>query len=254
LLPKTGKTFDVNVRIINAEKKKMYKLQLPAAFKGGVPEGEVAFGRETLTTCGRDNISQRYVTFANENMGFAVANDTTYGVGCANDTLGISLMRSTAYTAHPWEDRDVMPQDRFSPYAEQGERLYNFRITGGATSEVKAAAYYNAVQLNQPPFLLSFYSDGNGQVPSSLLNLSVADEKGNSMPHGAVELTAFKVAETKDGYTARLFNHLATPVVCKISSAAFGIEKEINLQGFEVATLSVSNGECTPIHMMEGIL
>jgi len=254
LLPKAGKAFDVNVRIINTEKKTMYKMHLPAAFAGGVPEGEVAFGRETLTTCGRDNISQRYVTLANDNVGFAVANDTTYGVGCANDTVSISLMRSTAYTAHPWEDREIMPQDRFSPYAEQGERLYNFRITGGAAEDVKAAAYYNAVQLNQPPYLLSFYSDGNGEIVPSLLSLSVTDEKGNSLPHGTVELTAFKVAEKTQGYTARLFNHLATPVICKISSQIFGIEKEINLQGLEVATLSVNNGECTPIHMMEGIV
>jgi len=247
MLPKTGTAFDVHVRIQNAEKTRMFKLMLPAAFAVQVCEGEVAFGRENLPCTGRENVSQRYLVCAGDDLGFSVANDGIYGSSCKDNQLMLTLMRSTAYTAHPIEGREMMPQDRFSPYAEQGERQYTFRIAGGLASDVKKDVYFNASQLNQPPYVLSFFPNGDGRSAHPLIEIE-------ELPKGTIEMTAFKKAEKGDGYTMRLFNHTSETVKCNVVSHVFGFTQDVVLAGFEAATFTVSHEKLVAAHMMEGLI
>ena len=249
MLPKAGTSFDVHLRIQNAEKTKMFKLVLPATFGINTCEGEVAFGREALPCTGRENVSQRYLVCKGDRLGFSVANDGIYGSSCKDNKLMLTLLRSTAYTAHPWEDREMMPQDRFSPYAEQGERQYTFRIEGGAAKAVAQNVYFNAVQLNQPPYGLSFYPNGDGRFEHPMLELTVENS-----PKGTVEMTTLKKAEVGEGYTMRLFNHVSKPVKCKLTSHGFGIDQVVELAGFEAATFNISKGKLEAVHMMEGLI
>jgi len=252
LLPKAGTSFDIELRINNAEKKKLFKLMLPAAFKNGVCEGETVFGRESLPTTGRENVSQRYLSLCNDELGFSVANDTIYGSSCKNDKLMLSLLRSPAFTAHPVEDRDVMLQDRFSPYNDQGERLYFFRVTAGTSAEVKAKRYFDATLLNQPVYCLYFYPGGKGAETSCAIQVSATDMSGRPLQDGAVEISAFKKAEFTEDYIVRLFNHSGETVQCELNIPLLKISHRLNLSAFEAETFRVKMDECSAVNMMEG--
>jgi len=242
MLPKSGTAFDTEIRILSAEKQKMFKLVLPATFTNCICEGEIAFGREPLPPK-RENVSQRYITFCYKDTGFAVANDCTYGSSWEDGKLAVTLLRTPAYTAHPWEDRPHMPQDRFSPYCDQGERLYTFRIQGGDVSAVKAQAHKHGVELNQPPYCLSFFPKGDAQPISCAIEIT-----GQT-----VELTAFKAAQTRPGYVARIFNHSEEAVKCEIKIALLDINQEVTLGRYEAKTLFIENGHCIETDMVEGI-
>ncbi|MCL2051599.1 MAG: alpha-mannosidase [Lachnospiraceae bacterium] len=265
LLPKSGPAFDVEIRIQNTEKKKMFKLILPAAFDESIYEGETAFGREVLPMTGRENVSQRYLMLYNDEIGFSIANDGVYASSCVTASLSEevlaplsvgkgkykgpclmpTLLRSPAYTAHPIEDREIMPQDRFSPYTDQGEIIHSFRLRVLKDKDNRLKeAHHDAVLLNQPPFLLSFYPHGasHGKKPGSLVLLP-AD----------VEMTAFKMAEDGNGFIIRVFNPADKPVKRDLEVPLLKVKATLSLGAFAAETYRITEGRCVLTDMVEGI-
>ncbi|MCL2499126.1 MAG: alpha-mannosidase [Defluviitaleaceae bacterium] len=242
LLPKEGTTFDVEVRLQNAEKKKMLKLKLPTVFSNAVCSGEVAFGREVMPDNGRENVSQRYISVENSEKGFSVANSGIYGSSWMNGILYLTLLRSPAYTALQMEGRETMPQDRFSPYIDQGERVYGFRITGNVMDCLRDKTLSDAVLLNQPPYCLSFSPKGDITPVTNAMEIS-----GDP----SVEATALKMAEDGNGYILRLFNHAEKTAVCVIRCSPLNVTQQVTLNAFEVGTYRITATDCKMVGMME---
>ncbi len=192
-------TLDIRLRLLWNEKQTMARLYLPAAF--GVCEcvGEQAYGAEPMPTDMKEGVAQQYQILCGEDAAVAVANNGTYGMAFdgATDTLHITLLRSPSYCAHPIPNRKVMPQDRYMPYIEQGERDFAFRITAGAAAVVRRGAARTAQQFNMPPMALSFYPEGAGEKPAAPFVLADND---------TVQWTALKEAEDRNGWVVRLFN------------------------------------------------
>ncbi len=233
-LSKTSPSMDIEIRLLWNEKQRMVKLAIPAAFADAQCLGQVAYGTEPLPVTGRENVSQKFIVMHNGSDAFSVFNDGIYGSSVEDGTLKLSLLRSASYTAHPLgPDRPVMARDRFMPYIDQGERLYNFKITAGNYSEITSDTGKNALAFNEKPSVLSFYPCGEGKRP---LPGVVICGKG-------IEMTALKYAEKEDNaYIMRLFNPSNDDVETGINLPALNIEKRVIIPAFQFITYKISNG------------
>lgn len=191
--------FSVEARVNWSQKQELVKLSVSPAFKTESLLGETAYGREELKRNCDENVSQKYIAVSGEDRCIAVANNGTYGSSFDENSgeLKLTLLRSASYCAHPIDDRIVLPQDRMSPYIEQGERDFGFGFMFGKKEDVLNKAARFAHLFNEKPFAISVYPTGKGEKPASPLLLSETD---------VIDVTAFKKAETGEGYTVRLFN------------------------------------------------
>ena len=237
---------ELSVRMLWNEKQKLLKLSIPSAFPVHSCIGEQPYGSEALRNgLGEENCIQKYVTALGEKSAFALINAGTYGISFdeGSNTLYPTFLRSPSYCAHPIDDRIVMPQDRFSPYTDQGERIFRFAFLAGAPEEIATYTPRKSQEFNEGVMALSFYPTGTGNIPAHGLKL-----EGNP----EVQLTVLKKAEIGGGYILRLFNsstHSKTATV-RWSDA----EKTVTLSPFEVMTLRFNGATFQTDDLMEGLL
>ena len=234
----------IDVRLVWTDKQKTVKMNVPASFDAKNCIGEHAYGREEMKKNMTENISQKYLMLASDKKAILAVNNGIYGSSFddENNDLKITLLRSPAYTAHPIEDRDLVPQDRYMPYIEQGERDYSFRFEIGDAKEISEKAGRIAQHFNMAPMLLSFYPTDAGE--KSEFKLSLSDE--------VITFQSFKKAEHGEGYIIRLFNPTEKEQTTVLSSC----ETKISLKfgKYEVKTLRFADGILTETDLMENLL
>lgn len=228
-LPKQGTELEVGVRVFWNEKDKMLKLSIPTVLEDGIYRGQTAFGINELAGNRDECVAQKWVAVESAMQGAAVTciNNGIYGSDCLGGEIRMTLLRSSGYCAHPIMDRPILPQDRFQPRIDQGERLFTFWVNGGALEGRQQAVDREALIHNEQPYALSFFPSGDGEPQEQLLVLE--DE--------VVQLSAFKKAERGDGYIIRLFEPTGTARSTVLAVPKLGIRHEVQLAGFEIATL-----------------
>lgn len=243
--PKTGTEIELDVRVHWNEKDKMLKLRVPTRFEKARLLGQQAFGLEEMPATGREAVAQKWLAVVDDAAGaaFTCINDGVYGLDYRNGELRVSLLRSPAYCAHPIFDRPFVMQDRYSPRLDQGERLYRFWFNAGAVDERLARVDREALAHNEKPFALSFFPSGAGEAP--LPGLILDDE--------AVQMSAFKMAHTGDDFIVRVFEPTGRPRQTMLRIPALGLEHEIALTPFEVATylVDVKMNRLAPVDLLE---
>ena len=247
ILSETG-SLQIDVRIVWDEKQKLVKLNVPAAFDKTECIGEEAYGREVLRGGLEENVSHRYTALCQPTDGgaaFAVLNNGLYGSSFddAANALKITLLRSPSYTAHPLPGRITMPQDRYMPYIEQGERDFSFAFVAGTREEVLDKAPRLSAHFNRRPMMLSFYPTGVGEKPQTPVLLK---------DNGIVTIEAFKKADCGDGYILRLFNPTEKKQTAVVQ--VYGAEATVEFGKFEIKTLRYEAGTLREDSLMEGIL
>jgi len=227
-LPKEGKSVGVEVRILNAEKDKMIKLSVPGALKEKYL-GQGMFGTECLMTDGSECVSQQWTATAGEGRMLTLINNGVYGSSFEEGEIRASLLRSAGYTAHPIHDRTILPQDRFSPRIDQGERIYRFVLEGGEQAERIANVSRQAQQFNEAPYALSFFPDGGegGNTQAAVL-------EGDG-----VQLTAMRPSQDGKSLIVRLFESTGKTRKAKIRLPILKVEAEVELGAYEICTLKV---------------
>ena len=247
LLSETG-ALQIDVRIVWDEKQKLVKLNVPAAFDKTECIGEEAYGRETLRGGSEENVSHRYAALCqptDDGAAFAVLNNGLYGSSFddAANALKITLLRSPSYTAHPLPGRITMPQDRYMPYIEQGERDFSFAFVVGTREDVLDKAPRLSAHFNRRPMVLSFYPTGVGEKPQTPVLLRDND---------IVTIEAFKKADCGDGYILRLFNPTEQKQTAVVQ--VYDAEETVEFGKFEIKTLRYEAGKLREDVLMEGIL
>ena len=231
-LPKQGTEMEVHVRVHWNEKDKMLKLAMPTVFEDGEYWGQVAYGRDRLPGNEREVVAQKWVAAVSTSMNMAVTciNDGVYGSDFPQGELRMTLLRSPAYSAHPIGDRKTVPQDRYTPRIDQGERQFTFWFNAGPANERLAQVDREALARNEKPMALSYYPAGEGTPP--LPGIQISDS--------SVLMTAFKQAENGDGQVLRLFEPTGKERATTISVPALGILQEILLKPFEIKSFRVA--------------
>ncbi len=232
ILPKDGRELEVKIRVLWNEKDRMLKLSVPTCFMDGKCRGQVAYGVEQFDRPAEELVAQKWVALVSENkqQALTLINDRTYGFDVSEGEIRPSLLRSTAYAAHPVaDDIPIVEQDRFIPRLDQGEHVYRFWIQGGPASERIARIDREAAVKNEPPTALCCFPTGQGQSPLPVVIL----DKTN------VSLTATKMAESTDRIILRLFNPTGEACTARIQLPIIDRVLEIEFGPFEIKTLAV---------------
>ena len=234
LLPKEGTEVGIEARVFWNEKGKLLKLSLPVAAAGTL-HGQVAYGRQALPGDGTEAVAQKWlaVVAGEGDRALTCITEGTYAADYADGELRLTLLRSPAYSGHPIHDRPVVPQDRFQPRIDQGERVFRFWLNGGTATERLARIDREALAANEAPFALSFFPNGEGTPPPPAAELA---------GDGTVLLTALKPAEDGDGYIARLFEASGQAASCRLRAGALDIDADVALAPFEIVSLRLRSG------------
>lgn len=245
-LPKRGTEIEVETRVHWNEKDKMLKLSVPTT--GTAPEyrGQVAFGVATLPSDGEEAVAQTWVAVVSkkDNQALTCINDSIYGSDFAPaDGLRLTLMRSPAYSGHPLLERTIMPQDRYSPRQDQGERLFRFWFNGDRVARRLSAVDREALVRNETPFALSFNPPGMGKRP----------KPGVLLDDDVVQLSAVKHANRGDDLIVRLFEPTGRERTVTLTIPFTRTRAKVKLGAFEIKTLRVNarTGKAREVDLME---
>lgn len=243
IFSKSGSELKINVRIQWSEIHKMVKFCIPTQIQNAECIGQVAYGEEKYKCNGRENVIQKYAILENDSLAVAVCNDSIYGVSADGKDLYLTLLRSPAYCAHPLEDRKILPQDRFTPHMEQGERTFSFVLFAGETKKIRRRVSKAATELNQPPMVLSYFPSGKGNKIEPPLKIRSE----------TVELTAFKKADEQDGYVIRMFNSSDSNADAVLSSEVFNLCEQIAFSPYEIKTFILKDNSINECNLMEEV-
>ncbi|MBR5472561.1 MAG: alpha-mannosidase [Clostridia bacterium] len=242
-----GETGDlkIDVRVNWGEKQRLLRLDVPTALKDSVCVGEQPYGEEKLKDDFEENVSQKFI-YVSDNTDTLVAINNSIHASCFDSKSGnlkCTLLRSASYCAHPVNDRVVMPQDRYMPYIDQGERDFSFMFTVGKTDEIKPRIARKAQHFNMRPMALSFYPTGIGKIPASPLKLLGTD---------CITINAFKKADVGEGYIIRLFNPTATKQSCNL--AFYDTKTSVDFGAYEIKTIRFDGKNFSETNLMEGLI
>ena len=186
-IPKKGTYIDVDILMYSNEPNKMIKYRIDTKLNG-TPFGETAFGQEELYADERECVYHKWCGIKEEENGLYVVNKGTYGGSFTGSSIKLSLLRTPMYAAHPIEQRQIAPHDRFIKHMDMGEREFSFRITTEPEIAREAQIY------NEAPQLLSFFPSGDGETKHSVV--TVDDPK----------IILSSVKKEEKGYKLTLFN------------------------------------------------
>lgn len=243
LLPKRGAAFELKVRVFWNEKQRMLKLCASPA--GGIVgyRGQTAYGVSDLAPDGREMASGKWVMVDDGNQALTILNDSIHGSDALDGELRLSLLRSTGYCVHPIEERPLVPEDRFLPRSEQGERIFRFEIQGGSLQSRMEQVERDAASFAEAPVAMSFFPAGIGEAPAQLI-----ETEGN------VVLGALKAAEEGEGYIARLYHPQPSNEQIRVRCPLWRQELLMEFAPYEVKTLRLTCKGIEETDAMEGLL
>lgn len=210
----------------------MLKLSIPSVFEGGCCKGQVAYGVENFDRHGEELVAQKWIGIASSDgkNALTVINDGTHGFDFKDGELRISLLRSAAYAGHPVaDDIPIVHQDRFEPRIDQGERVFRFWMNAGNAEERFSRIAREALVKNETLMVLCCFPAGVGN--KLLTGVSISDD--------VIQITALKMAESKDWLIIRLFEPTGQDRETRVSVPFMDLEFDVSLRGFEIKTMAV---------------
>ncbi len=224
---KNSDFIDVDVNLFFGDANKIIKLEVPVSLNGRLI-GQTAFGSEELFMDARENVSQRFIAIEDGEKCVAVMNDGIYGSHYENGNIFLSLVRGVTYCAHPIEDRQLLPDGRFTKKIDQGENDYSFRIGLIKRSELERKTQ----EFIRKPYALNVFPTGTGKNCIVKFDFSMDDE--------VISLVTAKQSVNGEKLIFRLLNNTEN----EVTTAACFCGKELALRFVknEVKTLVFENG------------
>lgn len=249
-LPKHGTEIQVELLLNCAEKMKIIKMPVFSKFQDTKYLGQVMYGRDELPVDDMEVVAQRYTVMVSEkeDKAISVVNQGNYGSDCRDGVMRISLLRTPGYSAgcsdFSRRKPEVMEQERYNHFMDQGIRKFSFWINFDKAEERMEAIDTEAAAHNEEPFALSCFPGGGGKEMLPLIRLD----------QDSVQLTAFKKAAKTENYVIRLFEPAGKEQTCTVEIPVKGLRKEVTLKAFEIKTLvyDVHTQELREADLMEG--
>ena len=247
-LSKQAPIIDVDVRVLNTHKRRMFKLGLTPAHPDCIPSVEVAFGEEPMKQDGVENVGHKYITVPAPDGGrLSILNRGIYGSSWDQGTLYLTLLHSPGYTTHPLGDRPTLPSDRHADYMEQGERDFSIRLIAGAVTDHSTAR--KALSFNETPMAVNIFPSGDGYdedgIPAGRIPFLTLSQDS------PVILTALKPTEDGEDTLLRLFNPTAEKASVTVTCPTLALSERLTLGVYEAATYRARDGKLIPCRMDE---
>jgi len=245
MLPKYGTEIEVELRVLWGEKDRMLKLSVPVCFSEASYRGQVMYGTDDLPADGTEVVAQKWVAVVShkDNKMLTCINDGIYGSDFSQGELRLTLLRSPAYACGPVLEKSLIPEDRFSPRMEQGERLFRFWFNGGGYSRRSVCIDREALVHNEKPVALSFFPSGHGH---SAKPLAIIEDK-------VIVITAIKKAEDNDDIIVRLFEPTGHSRTSVLRISILKLKIKLSFSPFEIKTLRINprSGKYYETNLME---
>lgn len=232
-LPQRGSEIEIHLRVYWNEQDKALKLSIPTPFSEAEYRGEAVFGVDNLATDGRECVAQRWVGIIDKKSDACVTliNHATYGSDFDKGECRPTLLRSPAYSCYPIPGRDRVPQDRFTPRIDQGEREFTFWLNAGSVKQRLESVAPEAQAHAERPFALSFFpSSETRERTKAFVQLSDT----------AVQITTMKQTRNGKDLIVRLFEPTGKKRRTTFQLPALGIKQSVSLEPFEIQTLRIS--------------
>jgi alpha-mannosidase len=243
-LPKEGTEIEVEIRVYWNQKDRLLKLKVPLAHTSDSFIGQTAFGIQKLPLNGNEAVAQKWIAVLNkrEDICLSCINDGIYGSDFCGRTLRLTLLRSPKYSGHPVGHNRALPEDRFIPRIDQGERLFRFWINGGTVCKRLNNICSEALHKNEKPYALAFFPSGDGKIPRPF---AILDKK-------EVEISAIKKAEDNGDWIIRLFNSGSRKKSVMLKLPVFKLNSKLSFGPFEIKTLRLNDrNELLEVDLME---
>ena len=249
-LPKVGTELKITSKVYWNEKMKMLKMSIPTSLENVKFIGQTAYGCEKLLTNGDEMVSHKWNILSDDEHAVSMINTGTYGSDCKDGELRVTMLRSPGYSAGKSDfsvrNPYIMPQDRFSPYIDQGEHDYEFYFNAGKSDDREKLIEREALNVNEKPMLLSFFPTGRGVKPEKLVFLK----------EGPATVSAMKKGRVADEYIIRIFNPVQEAITAKAVFPIINRNYEITLKGCEFKTfvLNTATGDIKEADVLERVL
>ncbi len=221
---KLESTFNLDILVVFGEKDKCLKLEIPIKEDGRLM-GQRSFGREALRKTGGEDFFLDWCGVFNEE-GIAIINDGVYGGSYENGVLSLSLLRTSAYTGHPIEDREILEQDRYTDRIDLGERKISFLF---AVTDEDGAERLSTQRANST-MAFSFFPNGEDR-DSSFIEVYNKD------------VTLVAMYKKKKDLIVRLYNGSATEQASRVQLKPLNIDFNLILKPFEFKTFVLKKGK-----------
>ncbi len=222
---------EMNLRLLWMQPDKMVKLSLKPAFPEATCWAQDLFGRKQTFPTGMENVNQQWVMLQGEKEALGVINTGMYAHDFCDNELRLTVLHSPGYCAHPVDDRVVLPQDRFLPRVDTGERSFRLVLLAGESGALARRMDTAALEENEMPFALSFFPAGDGVAVPDAMEL---DDR-------TILLSA--VTRRENGYVLRLFNPTTEPRKATLRIAAAGAQEKLEFKPFEIKPLLLRDGK-----------
>jgi alpha-mannosidase len=232
-LPKIGTEIEIEYRVFWNQKDELLKISIPLKKYFTKYIGQSAYGVTELPNNGNEAVAQKWVSAIAEQkeLMFSCINTGTYGSDFNDSTIRLSLMRSPAYSGHPIDGKPIIPQDRFTPRMDQGERLFRFWINAGNLNTRRTAIDREALAKNEKPFALSFFPSGKG---TEILPAAILSDK-------AILITTIKKAVDNNDWIVRLFEPTGQKRSTVLNLPALKTKISLDFSPYEIKTIRVNS-------------
>ena len=170
----------------------------------------------------KECVYHKWCGIKQENESLYVVNRGMYGGSFTNSTIKLSLLRTPIYAAHPIQERQIAPHDRWLNHIDMGERQFSFRITTEKNIDREAQVY------NETPQLLSFFPSGEGECKQQMITVDNSN----------IILSSLKKKET--GYELILFNTSDCEQTATLVWHRKKEERELHFGKYEILKLKLS--------------
>lgn len=241
ILPKTGRTFEIETGVDWGEREKYLKLEMQPASADRMT-GQIVFGREELKTAKNEAVYQKWAAAEDDGSIFAVINDGIHGGSLRDGVMGLTLLRSAAYTASADNTGPAMREIRYAPRMDQGMHIYRFKVLAGGREAVSPILDREALWFNERPYAMAHIPSGRGTAPKPLV----------SIDNSAVMLSCFKAAEDGRGFILRLYEGEGKAANATLTLPAAEVSERLQFAPFEIKTLRLYEGKLLPEELLEG--
>ena len=216
---------DVDVTVFMGDVDKFIKLKVPVC--NGNLMGQTAFGTEPMFMDARENVAHRFLSVDCGEKSLVLMNTGTYGSHYENGAIYLSLVRGVSYCAHPIQERQLIPTDRFVKKIDQGENNFSFRLAVVPTAQVERATQ----EFVQKPYGLNIF-------PTKVAESALAGRKdfSVSLSDDVISVVTIKKADGRDALLFRLLNNTKDGVDTALT--VNGAMLPLSFGKYEVKTVS----------------
>lgn len=240
-LPKQGTDILIDVKLFNQEKDIKLKMHIPTTIQADYYYGKTAFGVNQLKTDGCEKVAQEYVVLRDNEKALGLINFGNYGSSSVDGAINQTLINSSAYCAHPIDNREILERDRYNHRIDMGERTFSFVLCAGDVKTVMDTIDFKSMIFHQKPYVMNYFPTGSGVKPNQFMTID----------NPKIVISAFKKAEDNKGYIIRLFNTTDESQSSNVLLHQSQKMLEVKLNGYEFQSYRLSDNLVQRVNCIE---